>query len=160
MAVFERSFVVGASLESVWEFHSDPVALTEITPPLIHVHAETTDHPVRKGSIVRLLLTVASLRIPWNSIIVECEPYHYFSDEQIAGEGPFKRWKHTHRFVALERGTQITDYVDYEMPYGVAGKIADRLFGRLLIKSMFDARARATRSILERRVNGRVPDEC
>ena len=155
MAVFERSFVVDASLESVWEFHSDPVALAKITP-VMHVHVEHCDYPVRKGSIIRLTLSVAMSRITWNSQIAECDPNHYFIDEQLENQGPFKRWKHTHRFTVVGRGTQITDYVEYEMPFGLLGKIVERVFGRLIIKSMFDARSRATRSFLEGRSAGRV----
>lgn len=108
MAVFERSFVVDASLDSVWEFHSDPVALAKITP-LMDVRVAYCDYPVRKGSIIRLTLSVAASHITWNSQIAECDPNHYFIDEQLEKQGPFKRWKHTHRFMAVSRSTQITD---------------------------------------------------
>jgi hypothetical protein len=42
------------------------------------------------------------------------------------------------------------------MPFGLLGKIVERVFGRLIIKSMFDARSRATRTFLEGRLAGRV----
>lgn len=142
-------------MESVWEFHDDPVALTKITP-VVHVRVEHCDYPVRKGSIIRLTLSVATFHIRWNSLIAECNPNHLFIDEQLKNQGPFKRWKHTHRFMAVGRGTQITDSVEYEMPFGLLGKIVERVFGRFIIKSMFDARSRATRTFLEGRSAGRV----
>lgn len=85
MAVFERSFVVDVSLESV-------------------------------GSIIRLTLSVVTSHITWNSRIAECNPDHYFIDEQLRNQGPFKHWKYTHRFMTVVRGAQITDYVECEIP--------------------------------------------
>jgi hypothetical protein len=72
-----------------------------------------------------------------------------FTDEQIPGQGPFATWRHTHRFEPAETGTVVTDHVEYEMPLGVLGHVADRILGKLLIKAMFSARARATKACLE-----------
>lgn len=50
----------------------------------------------------------------------------------------------------IPHGTRVTDYMEYEMPLGALGRIADAIGGRFMIASMFNARSRATRALLER----------
>ena len=149
MVVFERSFTVRVPLKLVWDFHSDPVALTKITPKPIKVVIKACDYPVQAGSRVLMVLQFSWFAIQWNSVISEYVPFQHFTDTQIKAQGPFKSWKHTHNFEATAAGTVITDHVEYEMPYGFLGRLADRVGGRLFINAMFRARARATRTRLE-----------
>jgi ligand-binding SRPBCC domain-containing protein len=38
--------------------------------------------------------------------------------------GPFKKWRHLHRFGSIEgKQTEIIDEVDFELPYGILGKV-------------------------------------
>jgi uncharacterized protein len=150
MAVFERSFDLKASLDEVWNFHSDPVALTRITPKPIVIQVTACDYPVEIGSRVNLLLKVGPIGVRWNSIITHHRPMESFTDTQVAGQGPFKRWKHTHQFSLVPGGTRVTDSVEYEMPFGILGRIANATGARLMIAAMFSARERATRASLER----------
>ena len=49
-----------------------------------------------------------------------------FVDEQQ--RGPFRRWRHEHRFAALADGeTQMIDLVEFQSPLGPLGFVADRL---------------------------------
>ena len=151
MAAFERSFVVRVPIGLVWDFHRDPVGLTKITPKPIRVQIEAYDFPIRKGSRVLLrVLVLGLIAVRWNSQITEYVPLQHFTDEQIKGQGPFKAWKHTHRFAAVSDGTRITDHVEYELPFGLLGRMVERVIGRLLIGAMFTARAQATKAYLER----------
>jgi ligand-binding SRPBCC domain-containing protein len=150
MAVFTRSFDLTASLEEVWKFHSDPAALARITPKPLKVAVEICDYPVTEGSRVNLRLSVGPVGVRWNSVITEFKTMERFSDAQVPNQGPFKRWKHTHSFTPIDGGTRVTDHVEYEMPLGALGRIADVIGGRFMIASMFNARSRATRILLER----------
>jgi ligand-binding SRPBCC domain-containing protein len=150
MASFERSFILHAPLREVWNFHSDPVALTQITPGPMRVQIVDCDYPVQRGSRVLMTMWLGPVGVRWNSTITEHVAEQYFSDEQITGQGPFKRWKHTHRFMAVPAGTLVTDHVEYALPLGVLGVIADWMAGRWVIRAMFNARARATQKALER----------
>jgi ligand-binding SRPBCC domain-containing protein len=39
-------------------------------------------------------------------------------------KGPFKKWRHLHRFHDInQKQTQIIDEVDFELPYGIIGKL-------------------------------------
>jgi ligand-binding SRPBCC domain-containing protein len=150
MAVFERSFVVHTPLEFVWKFHSDPVALTKITPRPIRVRIRRWDDPIQNGSRVLMRLSLGPLAIRWDSVLKDYIALRPFTDEQIPGQGPFATWRHTHHFEPAETGTVVTDHVEYEKPLGVLDHIADHVLGKLLIKAMFSARARATKACLER----------
>jgi ligand-binding SRPBCC domain-containing protein len=97
-----------------------------------------------------MTMQVGLLRRPWNVQLIERVPPHYFTDEQIGAEGPFKRWRHTHAFEALDgERTRVIDRLEYELPFGPLGRLADALFGRIIMAATFAARARATRRWLE-----------
>ena len=48
-----------------------------------------------------------------------------FTDEMI--KGPFKRMKHVHQFVSQGAGTLMIDQFDYASPFGLLGKLIDRI---------------------------------
>lgn len=149
MTVFHRSFTLNAPLDKVWQFHSDPVALTRITPKPVRVQIQDVDYPVVAGSKVIMRLLVGPIGVQWNSVISEHQPMSHFTDTQIKGQGPFKHWKHIHRFEQVDGRTVVSDHVEYELPLGILGRIADAVAGRAMIASMFSARARATQTLLE-----------
>jgi ligand-binding SRPBCC domain-containing protein len=51
-----------------------------------------------------------------------------FTDEMIKGD--FKSFYHEHHFKTVDNGTIMIDLLDFESPYGVFGKIVNRLFLR------------------------------
>ena len=59
------------------------------------------------------------------SKIVAYERPHMFIDEMQ--RGAFKRWRHTHRYVAQPGGTLMIDDVDFAAPLGVLGRMAEAL---------------------------------
>lgn len=75
------------------------------------------------------------LRMEWHAEIEEWEPgseasVSYFRDTQLSG--PMRRWNHRHEFRAERHedrdGTWIRDLVDFEIGYGWAGKLLERIF--------------------------------
>lgn len=60
------------------------------------------------------------------SKIVALDAPHTFTDEMQSG--PFKRWRHTHRFEPTETGALMHDYVDYASPFGPLGAAFDAVF--------------------------------
>jgi len=50
----------------------------------------------------------------------------YFVDEMV--KGAFHSFKHEHLFEKSDTGTFMTDIFNYKSPFGVFGKLADRLF--------------------------------
>lgn len=49
-----------------------------------------------------------------------------FIDEMVNGD--FNSFYHEHHFKAAENGTIVIDIINFETPYGVLGKMANRLF--------------------------------
>ena len=69
------------------------------------------------------------------SEITELEAPHSFVDEQVSG--PFTYFRHTHKFIATESGTLMTDDFEYGVPFGMLGALGNRVIlmrymGRLL----------------------------
>lgn len=73
----------------------------------------------------------------FTSKITEMQSPAMFTDEMIKGD--FVSFQHEHHFKPTANGTIMIDLLNFETPYGVIGKIANRLFLRshlekLLIK--------------------------
>jgi ligand-binding SRPBCC domain-containing protein len=71
----------------------------------------------------------STIRIPWEAEITEFVWNDHFCDRQL--RGPFAYWNHCHRVRPETRdqtnGTLITDQVEYELPFGIAGELTHRL---------------------------------
>lgn len=50
----------------------------------------------------------------------------HFIDEML--EGDFKVFVHTHHFKKVENGTIMIDQLNYEVPYGLIGRLVDRFY--------------------------------
>lgn len=59
------------------------------------------------------------------SKITEMELHDYFADEMIKGR--FKSFKHEHSFIEKNGKTVMIDNLIYETPFGIFGKLFDRL---------------------------------
>lgn len=149
MPHFEHSFLIHAPLERVWEFHADPAALPKVMTGPVKMDVLHVERPLAPGSRIHTRMRVGPIQQRWNLTLKAREPMQFFTDEQIAGEGPMKVWVHTHAFAAEANGTRVTDRLDYELPLGVLGKIAGALFGNPVMRAMFASRAKATRRLLE-----------
>lgn len=60
--------------------------------------------------------------------IIEVKTPHYFFDRMIAG--PFKSMEHSHSFRSENGNTVMSDVFMYEVPYGFAGE----LFNKMVLK--------------------------
>lgn len=58
-------------------------------------------------------------------------------------EGPFRSFEHIHEFLFVEDGTRMRDTIVWETPFGILGKLVDKLFlERHLIKLVSDRNAK------------------
>ncbi len=62
----------------------------------------------------------------FTSKITAMEKPVHFTDEMVQGD--FKSFKHEHYFKQIENGTIMIDMVEFESPYGVAGRLVNKLF--------------------------------
>ncbi len=78
--------------------------------------------------------------ITWTmtSTITEWERPLRFVDEQR--KGPFKSFRHEHRFRAVDSGTELCDHVEFEAPFGVVGSAVERLYLSRYMRHLIDVR--------------------
>ncbi|AIE83389.1 SRPBCC family protein [Fimbriimonas ginsengisoli] len=79
--------------------------------------------------------------------IVEMDRPRSFVDEQV--NGAFRTLRHVHRFEGIENGTRMVDELMLEAPFGVAGRIAERLFLGGYMKRFLRSRARHLKRMAE-----------
>lgn len=83
------------------------------------------------------------------SKITEYDKPNYFSDEMV--KGAFTKFKHKHHFVELNDGneTLMTDYFDYKSPFGILGKLVDKLFLKKYMAKLLIERNRIIKEFAE-----------
>lgn len=123
MKKFLHSFVVNADIDRVWDFYTDIGHLEVITPPHVRLRLvkSSTGSRLREGTEVWLEGNLM-VKSTWHSKITELRPYVYV-DEML--EGRFKVWKHTHAFERADGGTKVIDEIDFELRYGIIGRMLE-----------------------------------
>ena len=108
----DSDVVVTASLDETFAFFAQAENLDRLTPPWLHFTI-LTPRPIeiREGIEIDYRIRLHGLPIPWRSRIDEWVPGASFVDRQVIG--PYRWWRHEHRFEAVAGGTRVTDRVEY-----------------------------------------------
>jgi len=133
-------------VEEVFAFFSDAANLETITPRQLQFRILTAG-PIRleAGARIDYQLKLYGIPVKWATLIERWEPPHEFVDVQL--RGPYRMWRHTHRFASEGPGTRIVDDVDYELPLRPLGRIAQALWVRSEVARIFNYR----REVIARR---------
>jgi len=109
---FVRECVVPATLDRTFAFFADAANLQRLTPPWLHFSI-LTPMPVemRAGLEIVYRISLYGVPMPWQSRIDVWEPGVSFVDRQVVG--PYRWWRHEHRFEVVCGGTRVIDQVDY-----------------------------------------------
>lgn len=86
--------------------------------------------------------------IKHQSIISKMKYPSLFVDEQLKGH--FKTFKHTHLFEEQNGVTIMQDILEYETPYGIFGKLFDKLFLKKHLKNFLIHRNTILKKISEK----------
>lgn len=81
------------------------------------------------------------IKMNWMTEITHVKENEYFVDEQRFG--PYALWHHQHHFKEVVGGVLMTDLLNYAVPYGFVGRIANKLLVASQIKKIFDYREEA-----------------
>lgn len=145
-------------LPRVFAFFANPLNLPRLMPPATRTRIDSVrlmpappspDHDgiaarraAGKGSVIETSfqpLPFVAWRRKWTAVIAEFEWDNYFADAQQ--NGPFKRWHHRHEFRGEEReglkGTMVRDVIEYEVGFGVLGRLANFLFVERQLRGVF-----------------------
>jgi ligand-binding SRPBCC domain-containing protein len=135
-----RRQVVGGVLTDVFGFFKSPGNLEALTPPWLGFRVmHASDAEVLEGTHIAYRLRLRGIPIRWESRITEFQENVMFADEQLVG--PYRRWYHRHLFRAVPDGVAIEDVVEYQLPFGVLGRLAHAMFVRRQLHQIFDYRA-------------------
>jgi ligand-binding SRPBCC domain-containing protein len=146
--IFRHSFIVKSPIERVWHFYTDVKHLEIITSKQIDLKITNTTSPniIQGQEIWCNGKIIAKRRITWHSKITFLKPHEYV-DEML--DGPFKKWRHVHKFHNIdEKQTQVIDEIEFELPYGVLGKLFEG-YAYKQLQQTFEHRKVATIKALE-----------
>lgn len=144
---FEKRSVIRASVRDVFAFHERAEALEKLIPPWDPSVVIEPPTSLQAGTRVVLETHVGPFK---QRILAEHTAYErdrLFVDEML--EGPFKRWRHEHRFEPHPDGCLLIDSIEYEAPMGFLGRIVDPILVRPRLRRMFEYRHRVTAEAVE-----------
>jgi ligand-binding SRPBCC domain-containing protein len=116
-APIERVFDLGRSinLHKISTAHTKEEAIAGVTSGLININ-ETVTWKARHLFKTR----------QYTSIISAMEKPIFFIDEMQKGD--FKSLRHEHHFKSIDNGTIMIDIMEFESPYGAAGKLFNAIY--------------------------------
>lgn len=136
-----REQQLNCDLQTAWDFFSSPMNLSKITPKnmAFTVLSEQSTDKIFEGMIIDYTVSpLFGIPLKWKTRITEVIPNKSFTDFQE--KGPYKLWNHRHEFIPNENGVLMIDKVDYELPFGVLGNLAHRLFVKKKLDKIFNYR--------------------
>ena len=122
---FKHNFKVDAAIVDIVQFHQDPSALKQLTPPGSFLKLHTLE-PLAENSIADFTLYLGFLPIRWIARHKDVNFPQEFTDVQE--EGPFKSWRHRHCFINHGDSTEVQDEITLEF----APNFPQNLVGRFI----------------------------
>jgi len=139
---------IPVSLETAWEFFSNPGNLSRITPPHMDFQIISSEQGSKmySGQIIEYRVRpLLGIPIYWMTEITHVREGQFFVDEQRFG--PYSFWHHQHHFRPVTEGVEMTDLVHYKIPFGFLGDLAQGLFVRKQLETIFQFRTKAVDQI-------------
>jgi ligand-binding SRPBCC domain-containing protein len=139
--LLKRTQFLPITLTRAWEFFSSPRNLEKITPEhmgftIIYKSGGAKMYP---GQLIRYKVNVLPMvRLHWVTEITQVQEPYFFIDEQRFG--PYALWHHQHHFKEVPGGVEMTDEVNYAIPLGFIGRLANWLFVERQVNAIFDYR--------------------
>lgn len=120
---FEQKQIVPISIETAWEFFSNPRNLERITPKELNfvIKSPLPDRVYPGLLIVYDVKPILNIPVEWVTEITQSKEPHFFIDEQRFG--PYRFWHHQHFFKETSEGIEMTDIVHYKLPIDFFGLI-------------------------------------
>jgi ligand-binding SRPBCC domain-containing protein len=133
-----------APVVDVCSFFSRAENLGLMTPARMGFTITEAPADLHTGAVIRYRVRLGVVPVTWETRIDEWQPGERFVDVQV--KGPYHCWWHEHRFTAdgPDR-TIMEDRVLYTPPFGVLGRIANRVVIEAALRDIFTFRADAIR---------------
>jgi uncharacterized protein YndB with AHSA1/START domain len=138
-----------APIEGVFEMSADPLRIPEWVPTVFEVK-DATPGPMTVGSTYTAVTKVLGRHVDIRYEITEFEPPRLLAVVGTAPNGG--RVLLRTRLSPATRGTDAEIEVDYDLPIGFLGEIADKLFVEQAMERDMRHGVENFRSLVERRV--------
>ena len=129
------------SLVEAWSFFSSPQNLGKVTPPRLRfsILHNSGSNKMFSGQIIRYRIHIfPAVPVQWvTEITVVDEPFGFVD---VQRSGPYKLWRHEHHFKEVTGGVEMTDVVNYAIPFGLVGRLAHWIFVARDVNAIFDYR--------------------
>lgn len=142
-STFVKSVFLPAPAEAVFDWHETPGAFERLTPPREPVRVLRHEGGIRDGARVSLRVGPWPFALRWELEHRDYQRGRSFTDVQVSG--PFNNWKHEHRMIPEASGCRLEDAIEYELPLGILGRLAGRLFVQPKLRRLFEYRHEVTR---------------
>ncbi|HMG92196.1 MAG TPA: SRPBCC family protein [Chryseolinea sp.] len=146
----KRAQTLHTTLNKAWEFFSRPENLRLITPGYMNfkIHHRSGEDKLYAGQMIHYTVCILpGLPVNWLTEITYVQEPHCFVDEQR--KGPYKQWQHLHTFKDVDNGIEITDEVNYAIPFGFIGRLANDVFVERRLNAIFDYRFKALETLFK-----------
>lgn len=132
-------------LAEAWNFFSSPLNLAKITPAEMKFKVTsnyTADTKIYPGMLITYKVTpLLGIQMNWVTEITQVKDQKYFVDDQRVG--PYAIWHHEHHFTEIKGGVKMVDNLTYAIPYGVIGRIANKILVAKEVQKIFTYREKA-----------------
>ncbi|MGK4569357.1 SRPBCC family protein [Flavobacterium sp. 3HN19-14] len=126
MTEINLTTIVNAPIEKVFDINRNiDIHLLSTSQSNEKVIAGRTSGLIELGETVTWKAKHFGFWLTHKSLISEMDFPIYFVDEML--EGQFKSFRHEHSFEVLDGKTVVTDKIQYETPFGIFGKIFDKM---------------------------------
>lgn len=155
-SVFEKRTPLAVSAEECWNWHSRSGAFSRLQSPWQDVRLLEEPVAITPGERALLELRAGPIRQRWLAVLAEVEVGRRFVDVQKSG--PFRYWRHEHRFEPTSDHTcDLLDRIEYVPPAWMPGPLG-RSYVKQQLSRLFDYRHALTasdlRSLGHRKSNG------
>jgi ligand-binding SRPBCC domain-containing protein len=146
--MLERTQEFKSPLQDVFDFFAEPYNLERITPEFLKFSIVTSP-PIKmeEGTRISYRLKLRGIPVKWTSTIMDWNPPFGFTDEQT--KGPYKYWRHEHKFEENGAGTLVTDKIWYRVPGGPLAPILNFFYVRRDLQKIFNYRAETMKGIFD-----------
>jgi uncharacterized protein len=134
MKTFQWKFSLNHTPEEIYRWHIRPGAFFRLLPPWEPISVKEYPGQINENSIARLRFNLLKVPVSWDLRHENFVENREFTDVQV--QGPFRYYKHRHLFSAQAKGTEVTEEIQYKLPFRfLAGKLAEAYTQKRLQKT-------------------------
>ncbi|MCC6276464.1 MAG: hypothetical protein IT289_00965 [Oligoflexia bacterium] len=137
MAHFEFSSLIKAPKHKVFEVLSNPEHFPKLVGSFL-IKWEERPHAMKPGTKYRFRVSKFGVSMLWEHQVDEFREDSFFKSHQIIG--PFSYWIHTRKLEDHGDETLLTEFIEYDLPLGILGKLAEDLIMQGELEKSFQSR--------------------